>query len=239
VLSHVWFGGWSFLKLPSSWYLAFGVLYFVALVGLAKFLWLSNRVTATVESFSRPGILVLLCFYGFFCLGLAYDALLTFVSMGVSSTTGWYMYCLTIAEVVLLICGLQTLFPVRMRRWLLSSVTWAFILLDAYGLIFLLLPYYTGIISHDKVGNVQAASLRTLMHAGLRNLGERVIVNNSDTLAAPLLSALALLYFGSSLWIALQSWTHAQARNICFWRDHANGRPDHPPRLGRSDTRLS
>jgi hypothetical protein len=110
-LSHIWYGGWSFLRVSNAVYLIFGAVMVLAALGtliLFVKLW---RGTPTTESESRfrDQFIVLICFYGFFCLGLRYQVLALFMSEGVSASTGWYIYSLVIPELILVYCGLRLL----------------------------------------------------------------------------------------------------------------------------------
>ena len=90
-------------------------------------------------------VLALAAFYLCFWAGLAYHVLITFLHLGVSASTGWYLYATVAAEVVLLAWGLVAFFPARVALPLLSITVAG---LDLYGMHALLMPYYTGLIFH-------------------------------------------------------------------------------------------
>jgi hypothetical protein len=183
-LSHIWYGAWSFLRVSNTVYLVFGAVMLLAAVGtliLLVKLWKTPTSTES-EPLFREQFIVLICFYGFFCLGLAYQVVTLFMSEGVSASTGWYIYCLVIPEMILVYCGLRSALPFGLHRWILPSLTTAFALLDLYGMHFLLLPYYSGIISHSAVyagvfshstlSSVPAARVPQLMGSGISSIAD-------------------------------------------------------------------
>lgn len=211
VLSHIWFGAWSFLKVPKLFYLAFGSVFLLACLGLMGALlshWRGQRALPVAEGH----LVVLLAFYGFFCFGLVYDILLTFVSLGVSSSTGWYMYCLVVAEVVLLYYGLIAILPKRFRGWSLPVLTMGFILLDAYGLYLLLIPYYTGLIYHVASSDqISAATIGGLVQFGFSNIVRRLLINKPSGLTAITLCVLWFLSIAGSISVAIMAWSLARS----------------------------
>jgi 4-amino-4-deoxy-L-arabinose transferase-like glycosyltransferase len=140
VLSHVWFGAWSFLRVPDRIYeLAFLVIA-AAMVGVVVRL-IRRRTSAT----ERRDIVVLSVFYPGFWAGLLYHVLVTFLSMGVSASAGWYLYAAVVAEIVLLVWSLQAFVSARVMFLALAVGVAA---LDLYGMHALVMPYYTGLTSH-------------------------------------------------------------------------------------------
>jgi len=147
LFSHIWFGGWSFLRLSSSTYLLLLVPAAVAAVGivLCALKWL--------RSGCHPDAMIAIAFlYVCFWAGLCYHVLVTYVHLGVSASTGWYLYCLVFGEVVLLAQGFLQILGRPALRWVLPSLVMVFSLIDIYGMHSLMLPYYTGRIVH--VGDV-------------------------------------------------------------------------------------
>ncbi len=153
LISHVWFGAWSFLRVPGTVYvLAFAVIG-LAMVGVALRLWGGRGSPEQLRA-----ILVLAAFYVFFWAGLAYNVLVTFLNQGVSASTGWYLYAGVAAEVVLLVWGLQALVRAHIVFPVLAIGAAA---LDLYGTHALLMPYYTGLTSH--AGKSVASALWTTL----------------------------------------------------------------------------
>ncbi len=82
LLSHTWYGAWSFLRVSNIVYTVFGAVMLLAAAGLLRLsvkLWASS--SGEEESWGNY-LRVLICFYGFFWLGLAYQTLTLFVSEG-------------------------------------------------------------------------------------------------------------------------------------------------------------
>lgn len=216
LLSHIWYGAWSFLRVSNIVYLAFGALMLLAAAGVLMLLVkLWNRPREEGQPF-RNYVLVLICFYGFFWLGLAYQTLTLFISEGVSASTGWYMYCLVIPELILVYCGLHTAFPSSLRRWILPGLAVAFSLLDLYGVHFLLIPYYsglishsttyTGVFSHSTLSLVPPARMQQLVQSGLFTTAKRLLINKSPILTTGASLILWLIYIAATVWLTISSW---------------------------------
>jgi len=153
VISHIWFGGWSFLRVPRALYSAAMLLIVIAIAGVVIRLYRQRG-----KAGEDRDILVLAAFYLSFCAGLAYHVLITFLHVGVSASTGWYLYVAVAAEVVLLVWGLVAFFPARV---VLPALAVAVAGLDLYGMHALLMPYYSGLIFH-RDGSVSPALLQTI-----------------------------------------------------------------------------
>ena len=216
LLSHVWYGAWSFLRVSNIVYLAFGAVILLAAAGTLKLLvklWINPHVE---EEPFRKYLLVLTCFYGFFWLGLAYQTLTLFVSEGVSASTGWYMYCLVVPELILIYCGLHTILPSSLRPAILPGLVTAFALLDVYSVHFLLIPYYSGIISHtaiykgvfshSTVSWVPPVRIQALMHTGTSTIVQRLLVNKSSVLTTGVLLTQWLIYMATTIWLVATIW---------------------------------
>ncbi|HEX7962842.1 MAG TPA: phospholipid carrier-dependent glycosyltransferase, partial [Terriglobales bacterium] len=205
LLSHVWFGAWSFLKFSRAIYLLFGLIMFAALLGIARTLlaWRKNRCLPQLETFDTSKLLVLLLFYVFFWLGLAYDTLIIYSASGVSASNGWYMYSLIVAEVILLYVGLTALLPSRFKRHILPVLTALFAVLDFAGMHLLLLPYYAGITSHISQDRVPLAGLGQLFHTGILEFARRVSANKPAVLGPGVLISLWILYLAATVLLVL------------------------------------
>lgn len=153
LISHIWFGGWSFLRVPRALYVA-GMLVIAAAVAGVVIRLYRQRGAAN----ENRDALVLAAFYLCFWAGLAYHVLITFLHLGGSASNGWYLYAVVAAEAVLLVWGLETFLPVHV---LLPSLTIAVAGLDLYGMHTLLMPYYTGLTDH-RDGSVPPALLVTI-----------------------------------------------------------------------------
>jgi hypothetical protein len=128
-------------------YRLFAWIVVVAAVGLAQRLWRAKG--------ERTHLAALASVYGFFWLGLCYHEL-TFFVLGLSSGAGWYVCAVIIAEVLLVVSGLQVLCPARHHSWLPAMAAGLYAALDLYATHFLLLPYYTGMVAHKPGGGLAA-----------------------------------------------------------------------------------
>lgn len=159
LLSHVWFGGWSFLRFP-AWIYACALLpVAAAVVGMCIYAW------KWFESGMRPdAIIAVVALYLCFWAALCYHVLVTYVHLGVSASTGWYLYCLVFAEAVLLAQGMAQLFGFRAVPWLLAAGVTLLALIDVFGLNAYMLPYYSGLTSHvgDRVPAVKLSAFSPL-----------------------------------------------------------------------------
>ncbi len=148
LLSHVWFGGWSFLRFPAWIYLCALLPVGVAVLGMCLYVW------KWLRSGSRPDpVIANAAFYVCFWIGLCYHVLVTYVHLGVSASTGWYLYCLVFAEAALFVQGMAQLFELKTLRWVLSGGIALLAVIDLYGVHAYMLPYYTGLTTHvgDRV----------------------------------------------------------------------------------------
>lgn len=170
LVSHVWFGGWSFLKLPKPLYVLFALGMVLAACGLVIVV-MKGRLQ------SRP-LVVVGVLYGMFWAGLLYNVFVVFVATGVSASDGWYMYAVVVPELLLVTCGLFAVVPKRWRKAVLPALTAAFAAIDLYGVHALLLPYYTGLIAHLPGSDlVTPARFQQLVAAGPQFILTRLTVN--------------------------------------------------------------
>jgi 4-amino-4-deoxy-L-arabinose transferase-like glycosyltransferase len=192
LVSHLWFGGWSFLKLPKPLYILFVAGSAVAAFGVLRLI-ASDRLRA-------PELWVLATIYGFFWLGLLYDVLVVSIATGVSATDGWYMYAVVLPEVLLVALGLFAVVPNGWQRWVLPAIATAFAVVDLYGVVFLMAPYYTGLIAHvpgsDVVLPVRLVRL-TAKGAGFFLM--RLQENRPIAISAPCIGMAFVLYVVASI----------------------------------------
>lgn len=140
LISHVWFGAWSFLREPDAIYVLAFVVIGMAVAGV--FVRLARKGTRASETGT---ILALAAFYLCFWAGLLYDVLVIYLTKGVSASAGWYLYAAVAAEVILLVWGLQAFFSTRV---VFPGLALGIAALDLYGMHGLLMPYYTGLTWH-------------------------------------------------------------------------------------------
>jgi hypothetical protein len=157
LVSHIWFGNWSFLGLRAWVYKLFMTLYLLAAAGLAGWVpaWRRRRDGAAV--ISAGAALTLLNFAAWFWLGLLYHVLITWMASGQSSSAGWYLYCLVAPEAILLVAGLCRWVPAGKRRPVPALLCGLFVLLDLWGMFLVMIPYYTGQIVHRGAGPAVAS----------------------------------------------------------------------------------
>lgn len=207
LMSHVWFGGWSSLTVRSWMYHAVFIAVGIAIVGVALNLKGSTEI-------QRSSLYPLLAFYGFFWAGQLYNVLLLFLSKGVSTSMGWYMYCVIAAEIVLLVVGLCSVVPMRVRAWLLSGLVLCAATLDFYTVDFVSIPYYSGLRSHRLDGSMAAFLLRQLHDTPLREVIGRLCVNKADWLQPHIFEVLWACYAVATLsLIGLSFWAHLAKRD--------------------------
>ena len=217
LLSHVWFGGWSFLKFPRVVYLFFGAIILASVAGMCRVLLVKVRgknEEAESGDWRRAdsgGLGAVTAFYAFFWLGLIYDLLITYVATGYSASTGWYMYALIVAEIILFYFGLSAVMPRSFRSWILPALTALFALLDLSGMHFYMIPYYCGVIFHTTPDRVAAASLPKLVQVGIPEFGRRLSINKPDFLGPAEFGVLWIAYLAAT---ALLVYMTFRLRNI-------------------------
>ncbi|MGB8890374.1 MAG: glycosyltransferase family 39 protein [Candidatus Korobacteraceae bacterium] len=192
VVSHTWFGGWSFLKLPKPIYFVFVAGGAAALFGLAKFV-LKDRLR------SGP-LVVILGLYAFFWVGLFYDIFVVYISTGVSASDGWYMYAVVVPELLLVTWGLFCILPERWHWGILPFLASLFAAIDIYGVHALLLPYYTGIVAHvSGTDIVHPATLAQLASVGPHFILDRLTANKPVWFGPGVFVALFAAYYLATL----------------------------------------
>lgn len=198
--SHIWFGNWSGLTVRSWMYHSFRNIVLLAASGIALTFWRMYRRRAAANTLTQPSyLLVLVLFYGFFWLGQFYNVLMIFSNWGVSTSMGWYMYCLVVAEVVLATIGLMALFPRAWHAWILPAGIACFVLFELYATHFVLVPYYTGLIAHGPDGRLPAFHVSQLAQFGVQTVLNRVATNKASFLSWPSQLCLWILYLAATI----------------------------------------
>ncbi|MBZ5494942.1 MAG: hypothetical protein LAP85_00945 [Acidobacteriia bacterium] len=178
-VSHIYFGNWSFLQLRAWIYHFFRYLALIGVAGFLIFLWRclrKHRAQKSIAIDEKP-VLIAVCFYLIFALGLAYHVMITFASSGGSSTNGWYIYCLVIAEILLVTAGTMAVLPVRLHSWILPFLTVCFAMLDLYATHLVLIPYYTGLIAHKPNGALATFHIEQYSREGIGLAVSRLLYN--------------------------------------------------------------
>jgi 4-amino-4-deoxy-L-arabinose transferase-like glycosyltransferase len=192
--SHIWFGGWSFLQLRAWIYHFFALVALLAILGLAV-AWV-RKVPA------RAQLSVLAALYVLFCVGLAYHVLMTFLTNGISSSAGWYLCAVVVPETVLAAAGLRALAPALIRPYVVGALAGAFALLDLYGMLFVAIPYYTGLLSHKPSGLLEAFHWTPLLHAGVAEVLGRIGTNKPVWVGAWEVAVMGVIYLAATLILA-------------------------------------
>jgi hypothetical protein len=210
LFSHIWFGGWSFLMVRSWMYHVFYVLILVAAIGLL-------RVAR------QPAILVLLAIYASFWAGQLYNVLLLFLSKGIATSMGWYMYTVIGAEVALCVAGLRALLPARWNHWPPTIGVFLFALLDLYTVHAVAIPYYTGMIAHKANGAIAALHFADVSTVGLLGTLQRLAGYKGTMVTEPLLLTLWLAYMASTILLVVVSMMCHAARPIPLQQGNSRG----------------
>lgn len=196
MLSHIWFGGWSFLQVRSWIYHLF---YAVGLVSAAGVMVLLLRRRGLAPAAGRTSLFMLALLEACFCASLAYQVTLAQIVYGKPMTNGWYLYCLVFAEIVLVCAGLMALLPRRRRIWAPVGLVGLFVALDVYGMNFILIPYYLGLIGHSAAGRLQTFHVSQFWQAGLPEISSRLLLNRPYLTAPAEFAALWVLYLAATL----------------------------------------
>jgi 4-amino-4-deoxy-L-arabinose transferase-like glycosyltransferase len=195
--SHIWFGGWSFLQLRAWIYHFFAIVAVLAALGLAA-AWVRQPRT-------RGRLSALAAVYVFFCAGLAYHVLMTFLVSGISSSAGWYLCAVVVPETILAAAGLRTLAPSGTRPYVIGGVALAFALIDLYGMFFVAIPYYTGLLAHKPSGSLEAFHWAALFQMGLGELLRRLATNKPAWVGPAGVAATACLYAAATITLAAKA----------------------------------
>ena len=196
MFSHIWFGGWSFLQVRSWIYHLF---YAVGLVSAAGVMVLLLRRRGLAPAAGRTSLFMLALLEACFCASLAYQVTLAQIVYGKPMTNGWYLYCLVFAEIVLVCAGLMALLPRRRRIWAPVGLVGLFVALDVYGMNFILIPYYLGLIGHSAAGRLQTFHVSQFWQAGLPEISSRLLLNRPYLTAPAEFAALWVLYLAATL----------------------------------------
>jgi hypothetical protein len=181
LVSHLYFCGWSSLTVRGWMYHVFFAIAMMAALGL-------------IVQLRQPAVLWLVNIYGFFWLGLLYNVWLQYLTKGLAGSMGWYMYAVVAAEVVLCAVAFG-----RYRVLAAALGAILFGLLDLYGMCWLAIPYYTGIIGHRASGALSALHLGELRAVGFGTVFERLAVNKWAPLSQRVLMVLWILYFAGTI----------------------------------------
>jgi 4-amino-4-deoxy-L-arabinose transferase-like glycosyltransferase len=185
LLSHLYFGGWSALGVRSWMYHLFYAAILLAAVGVLR---MPRRAAAGW----------LLAVYLAFWAGQLYNVVLIWLSKGVPTSMGWYLYAAVAAEVVLAVAGLRALLPERFGGWPVAAGALLFGLLDLYTMHALAIPYYTGMIRHRVSGPLGALHAADFQAVGLAEAARRLTAFKGGVVTEPLLVVLWVAYLAGT-----------------------------------------
>ena len=181
LVSHLYFCGWSSLTVRSWMYHVFFAIAALAAIGL-------------IPRVRKPAVLWLASLYGLFWLGQLYNVLLQYLTKGLAGSMGWYMYAVVGCEVVLCAVAFG-----RIRVPALAIGTVLFGALDLYGMHWLALPYYTGMIGHRASGALTALHISDVRAFGFFTMFQRLAENKWALLSEPVLIILWTLYLAATI----------------------------------------
>ncbi len=164
LISHIWWGGWSFLVVRTWMYRVIEVVLLAGLLGLAR-----RFVRTHADAMSRR-LAICAALAGCFWIGPAYHALVTYRIRGSAESPGYYAYCIVVAEAVCLVAGISALLPLKWARFAAPAIVACFASLEVFGVVFLLMPYYAGFTAHAAQGSVRAMHLGQLRGDGFSRL---------------------------------------------------------------------
>lgn len=179
--SHLYYCGWSALGARGWMYHVFFAIAMLAALGL-------------VMQLRLPAVVWLVALYGFFWLGQLYNVFLQFLARGVVGAPGWYLYAAVACEVVLCAVGFG-----RFRMWAVALGAVLFGLLDLYGMHWLAIPYYTGIIGHRTNGTLAPLHIGQYGSLGIGTVFERLAMNKPAAMTQPFLGVLWILYLAGTI----------------------------------------
>ncbi len=187
-MSFIWMANWSFIFLRSWMYRAMAVLGVLALAGVVRLLWKRDAAVALLSALLAS-----------FALGIAYFALDIFAAGGYPAAFGWYLCCLVATFAILFVAGLRAIAPAKVKPVAVPLLVIAFATLELFGTHILMLPYYTGFISHFPNGGLPAFHLSRLTKGGWRSMLERLAFFKPAWLTASVLGVLWMLFLLATL----------------------------------------
>ena len=195
LVSHLYYCGWSALGVRSWMYHVFFAIAMLAAVGL------------TVQ-LRRPPVMWLVTVYGFLWLGQVYNVFLQALAKGLAGSMGWYLYAAVACEVVLCTVAFG-----RWRVFIAAVGTTLFGLLDLYGMHWVAIPYYAGLIGHQANGTLATLHSDAYRTMGFGAVFERLAVNKPAAVSQPVLMVLWTLYLaGTILPMAMMLWVAVRSR---------------------------
>jgi len=131
--------------------------------------------------------------YLLFCAGLGYHVVVDFLAKGIPATCGWYLYAVIMPEFLMIALGISSLVGSSWFR--LAAATGSLIAgaLDLYTVDFILLPYYTGIITHRAFGVLNSFHISDLHDVNVWEMFQRLSVNGPVGLGPTVIAVMCRL----------------------------------------------
>jgi hypothetical protein len=181
LVSHLYYCGWSSLGVRSWMYHIFFAIAILAAPGL-------------IAQMRQPVVVWLAAVYGFFWLGQLYNVFLQYLAKGLAGSMGWYMYAAVGSEVVLCVVAFG-----RWRVWAAALGTILFGFLDLYGMHWVAIPYYTGIIGHRANGALAALHVSQFHAVGFGAVFGRLALNKPAAMSPAVFIVLWVLYLAGTI----------------------------------------
>ena len=202
--THIWTSGWSFLVVRSWMYRVFECMAIAAGVGLIA---LTARLLGKMH---RRGLGIgdacfsLIAFaYLLFCAGVAYYAIVVYLTRGISTGIGWYLDGVAGIEAVLLAAGFTGLLGTRRAVGWVAAVAALAGILDLYTVHFVSAPYYAGLTAHLPSGFLATFHPASLRGIGLTGVFARLSMNKP--FGPSVLLALWIGYLCATAWLVAYS----------------------------------
>jgi hypothetical protein len=129
----------------------------------------------------------------FFTFGLGYFAIAVYLTRGISTALGWYLYAVAGVEAVLLAAGFTGLMGTRRAAGGVAIAAVLAAALDLYTVHFVSAPYYAGLTAHLPSGALATFHLGDLENIGLRGVFARLALNEPAGVGPGVIAA---LWFG-------------------------------------------
>jgi hypothetical protein len=147
---------------------------------------------------ARPYLASMAGLYLFFCAGISYHVLLTFLANGISASAGWYLCAVIVPEALLAVAGLKAIMPERFEPLVPGALAVAVALLDVYAMVFVALPYWAGLTRHRPGGSLAAFHFSQLGGPGIWGILDRLSVNKPGFTVPATIAVSGMLYFAAT-----------------------------------------
>jgi len=189
-----WINGWSFLLLSKPVYLVFVVLFVLAGIGLARMVISGARRKGDLVRQNRllaaAGCLVLL-----FVIGVAYHKINAYGTVRfMGGPGGWYFYAIVAPISSIVALGLSKAWP-KFARGIMLTMFVALVMVEVYGFLMVLVPYYTGMAVPASSG-WGVTFVEGPMQVFSKETAAHLTVNAPRFLQSNVLLCLAVVYCG-------------------------------------------